>query len=87
MYIIAKDAAGDFPSIQAAVDAIPRDNREPITLFVRAGEYREKVIVDRDNLRIVGDAQGGTVIVNNGCAKDKDADGNERAPSCPTPCW
>ncbi len=78
MYIIAKDGSGDFTSIQAAIDAVPMSNRHPIILLVRMDEYHEKVIVNKDNIRIIGEARDRTVITNSGCAKDLDAEGKEK---------
>lgn len=78
MYIIAKDGSGDFTSIQAAVDAVPMSNRHPTILLVRMDEYHEKVVVNKDNIRIVGEARDRTVITNSGCAKDLDEEGKEK---------
>lgn len=78
MYIIAKDGSGDFTSIQAAIDAVPMGNRMPTILLVRMDEYHEKVVVNKDNLRIVGEARDRTVITNSGCAKDLNAEGQPK---------
>lgn len=78
MYIIAKDGSGDFTSIQAAIDAVPTSGRHPTILLVRMDEYRERVIVNKDNLRIIGEARDRTVITNSACAKDLDADGKAK---------
>ena len=78
MYIIAKDGSGDFTSIQQAVDAIPGGGRAPTILLVRMDEYRERVVVNKDNVRIIGEARDRTVITAKGCAKDLDENGNER---------
>ena len=78
MYIIAKDGSGDFTSIQAAIDAVPLSNRHPIILLIRMDEYHEKVIVNKDNIRIIGEARDRTVITNSGCAKDLDDEGKEK---------
>lgn len=78
MYIIAKDGSGDFTSIQAAIDAVPMTHRAPAILLVRMDEYHEKVIVNKDNIRIIGEARDRTVITNSGCAKDLDAEGHEK---------
>lgn len=78
MYIIAKDGSGDFTSIQAAIDAVPMSNRHPIILLVRMDEYHERVIVNKDNLRIIGEARDRTVITASACAKDLDAEGREK---------
>ena len=78
MYIIAKDGSGDFTSIQQAIDAIPGGGRTPTILLLRMDEYQERVVVDKDNVRIVGEARDRTVITAKGCAKDLDENGNER---------
>ncbi len=78
MYIIAKDGSGDFTSIQAAIDAIPMSNRVPTILLVRMDEYQERVIVNKDNVRIIGEARDRTVITHSGCAKDLNEEGKEK---------
>lgn len=78
IYVIARDGSGDFTSIQQAVDAVPAGNRAPTILLVRMDEYHEKVIVNKDNLRIVGEARDRTILTNSGCAKDLDGQGNEK---------
>ena len=75
--IIAKDGSGDFTSLQAAVDALPADARGA-ELFLKKGEYRERIVIHRDGVRLVGEDREGTVITASGCAKDLDADGSER---------
>ena len=62
MYIIATDGSGDFTSVQAAVDAAPSGSRVPVILLVREGVYCERVIVNKDNLRIIGENAERTVI-------------------------
>ncbi len=78
MYIIAKDGSGDFTSIQAAIDAVEGGGRAPTILLVRMDEYHERVVVNKDNLRIVGEARDRTVITAPACAKDRDAEGKEK---------
>ena len=71
-YVVAPDGAGDFASIQAAVDAAP----EGAEIVVRPGEYRGRVIVNKDGLRIVGEDRERTVITARGCARDHEAEGH-----------
>lgn len=78
MVIIAKDGTGDFTSIQAAIDAVPMSSRTPTILLVRMDEYHEKVVVNKDNIRIVGEARDRTIITNSGCAKDLNEEGKEK---------
>ena len=77
--IVARDGSGDFTSLQAAIDAIPEvRGPEPVHILVRPGEYREKVIIDRDNLCLTGGEPENTILAWNGCAKDTYADGTEK---------
>ena len=78
MIIIAKDGSGDFTSLQAAVDALPENRTEKETLMIRAGEYRERVVIHRSHLKIIGEDREKTVITWSACAKDRNPDGTER---------
>ena len=79
MIVVAQDGSGDYTGIQAAVDAIPAFHwEEPAHILIRAGEYREKVIVHRDRLLITGEDRERTVLAWNGCAKDRYPDGTEK---------
>ena len=78
MYIIARDGSGDFTSVQAAVDAVPSGQRAPVILLVRAGEYHERVIIAKDNIRLIGEDRDSTVITHSGYAKELDENGEEK---------
>ena len=78
MYIIARDGSGDFTSIQAAIDAIPAVSSHPVILLVRMDEYRERVIVNKDNVRIIGEARDRTVITASACARDLNEEGQPK---------
>ncbi|MBR6028193.1 MAG: hypothetical protein IKP40_03815 [Clostridia bacterium] len=78
MYVIAKDGSGDFTSIQAAVDAIPGGGRAPTILLLRMDEYHERVVLNKDNVRLVGEDRDRTVLTYSACAKDPDETGAER---------
>ncbi|MCR4621291.1 MAG: hypothetical protein K5663_04345 [Clostridiales bacterium] len=76
--VVAKDGSGDFTSIQQAVDAMPVASNTPSIIILRMDEYRERVVIDKSDLRIVGEARDRTVITASACAKDQDADGKEK---------
>ncbi len=78
MIIVARDGSGDFTSIQAAVDAAPRFAKDPVIIFLRMDTYEERVIIDKDNIRLVGELPERTVITWSACAKDTDEDGNPK---------
>ena len=79
MIIVAKDGSGDFTSIQEAVDALPEtEEGRPAQILVRAGEYREKVVIHRNHVRLKGEDAEKTVLAWNACAKDRYEDGTEK---------
>lgn len=43
---VSKDGSSDFKTIQAAFNAIPSPNNKPVTIKVKPGIYKERVIVD-----------------------------------------
>ena len=50
-------------SIQAVIDKVPRDNKKPYTIFLRKGIYRQKVIICRPHIVLVGEDRDSTVLV------------------------
>ncbi|MCX5260000.1 pectinesterase family protein [Streptomyces canus] len=58
---------GDYPTVQAAVDAVPDGNAVPVTIAVAPGTYRAKVHIPATKPRIVlqgtGHDRSDTVIV------------------------
>lgn len=74
--IVAKDGTGDYTSLQAAVDAAPENG--PAVILVKKGVYRERVIVNRDHLRILGEDREETVVTWSAYALEKDPDGTRR---------
>jgi pectin methylesterase-like acyl-CoA thioesterase len=50
--IVAADGTGDFDTVQGAVDFVPANNTQPITINVRRGKYTEIVYV-RSNKRFI----------------------------------
>ena len=76
MIVVAKDGSGNFTSLQAAVDAVsPAAGRSPALILIRAGEYREKVVIHRDHIRLIGEDRDRTILTWNGCAMDQYDDG------------
>lgn len=57
--VVAADGSGDFKTIQAALDSIPRSNRERKIIFVKNGVYKEKIRVDADCITVRGESRDG----------------------------
>ena len=66
-FVVAEDGSGNFETIQGAIDAMKSFPPERITLQLKNGVYREKVVVHEWNTRltIVGEDVVGTVCVAN----------------------
>ena len=79
MITVARDGSGDYTEIQAAVDALPPEAhgawRE---IRIRKGVYHERVIVNRDRVRLVGEDAAETVLTWSSYALETHPDGTER---------
>jgi pectin methylesterase-like acyl-CoA thioesterase len=54
-FIVAKDGSGDFTSIQNALDKVPSGIQKYFTIYVKEGNYNEKIYVERSKLIICGE--------------------------------
>lgn len=70
--VIAADGSGDFTTIQAAVESIPRENRERRILWIKDGTYAEKVRVDAPFVTLRGQSRAGTRLAFSQAAADFD---------------
>ena len=62
--VVAQDGSGNYRSVQAALDAVPKNNRTPITIFIKSGTYKEKLnLAKKQNfVRLVGEDLNTTVL-------------------------
>jgi PelA/Pel-15E family pectate lyase len=60
--IVAQDGTGHVRTIQAALDALSRDNAANKIVLIRNGTYREKIYVTTSHVSLVGDDRGRTRI-------------------------
>jgi pectinesterase len=62
--VVAQDGTGAYRTVQAALDAIPKNNRSLITIFIRKGIYKEKLNLAKkqDFVRLVGEDLNTTVL-------------------------
>lgn len=64
---VAADGSGDYHTVQAAMDAVPAGNTEPVLIKLKKGVYREVVTVDarKPFITLQGEHKDSTIIVYN----------------------
>lgn len=65
--IVAQDGSGDFKTIQEAINQVPEDNQVRTVIEVKAGEYYEKLHIDKKMVTLKGEP-GKTTITYDDCA-------------------
>ena len=82
-FVVAQDGSGDFFTLQRAIDAVPTFSKEPVTIYVRNGVYKEKITVpgNRTNIHIIGEDADKVVFTYDDYASKKKAVGNETGTS------
>ncbi|MQM23939.1 hypothetical protein Taro_057009 [Colocasia esculenta] len=55
--VVAKDGSGDYTTINAALEAVPKKSNTTFVIYVKAGVYDEIVLVDKSltNVMMIGD--------------------------------
>jgi pectinesterase len=63
-FVVAKDGSGGFTSLQKAIDACKAFPDKRVTIFVKNGTYKEKIVVSSCNshLSIIGESTDKTII-------------------------
>lgn len=61
---VAQDGSGKYRTIQAAFDAIPLHNNNPVTILIKNGIYKEKLHLDstKDFVTIAGEDKFKTIL-------------------------
>jgi pectinesterase len=65
-----------FDSLTAAVAAAPLAGRKPFRILVGTGVWRERLVIDKPFIHLVGEGRDASVVVCNRVASDLGADGN-----------
>lgn len=62
MRVVSADGTGDYSTVQAAVDAAPKDGTRTL-VFIRDGFYKEQVTIPPGAvISLIGESRDGTVI-------------------------
>jgi pectinesterase len=64
MVTVAADGTGDHKTVQSALDAIPRNNKKPVTIYIKKGIYKEKLHLDssRNFVTLLGEDKFNTIL-------------------------
>jgi len=64
-FTVAQDGSGDFRTIQEAVNAVRDLSQQRVTIHIRKGVYREKLVIPswKTMIALVGDGEDSTMIV------------------------
>jgi pectinesterase len=61
--VVSADGTGDFNTVQGAVDFIPNDNPERVTVFIRNGVYEEIVYFrNKANITLLGEDRNKVIV-------------------------
>ncbi len=76
--VVAKDGSGQYTSIQSAFDAIPSGNTNPVTIFIKRGIYKERLVLDtrKDFIRLIGEDKMNTILTYDNHAGKKMSNGD-----------
>lgn len=77
--MVAKDGSGDYATIQEAIDAVPHLRKNRTTIYIKAGTYKEKLILPatKTNISLIGESVDRTVITYDDYASRKNRFGEE----------
>ncbi len=64
LFTVAKDGSGNFKTIQEAIFAVRDLSQQKVTIFIKNGTYKEKLIIPswKTNIALVGENKDSTII-------------------------
>jgi pectinesterase len=62
MIVVDQNGAGDFKSIQEAINSLPATAATQRVIYIRNGVYREKIFIDKDFVSLVGEDRNKTIL-------------------------
>lgn len=79
LIVVSKDGKGDFMTIQEAVDAVRQGSSQRTKIFIKAGLYKEKIIIPETKgpILLEGEKAEKTIITFDDFASKKNADGKD----------
>ena len=64
---VAQDGSGDYKTVQEALNAVPYNNKKPISIFIGEGVYKEKLFLDstKNFVTLIGADKFNTILTYN----------------------
>jgi pectinesterase len=64
IFVVAQDGTGNYNTVQQALDAVPAGNSMPVTIMIRKGIYKERLVVQlgKNFIHMIGDDPLTTVL-------------------------
>ena len=61
---VAQDGSGKYQTIQAALNTVPLNNKKPVTIFIKKGMYKEKLLLDssKNFVTLIGENKFNTIL-------------------------
>lgn len=59
---VAADGSGDFLTVQEAVDAVPENNSQKVTIHIKNGVYKQKLFINKPWICLIGESVDKTII-------------------------
>jgi pectinesterase len=75
---VSKNGDGDYRRLEDALRAIPEGNQEAVTIYLQEGIYREKLVIDKPYITLLGDGADKTIITYDDYALMLMPDGKKR---------
>jgi len=62
--VVAKDGSGNYKTVQQAFNAVPENNKNPLTIYIKPGIYKEKIHLDSSkyHVTIIGEDKFKTIL-------------------------
>lgn len=61
--IVSQDGKGQFKTIQAALNSLPKQGAAPVVIFIKKGVYNEKLYIEKSHVTLEGEDRGNTIII------------------------
>lgn len=78
-FVVAKDGSGQFTTVQSALDAVPDFRKKVTTIYIKAGTYKEKIVLPESKafVHLIGEDPETTVLTFDDFATKKNRFGEE----------